>query len=285
MAALGLPAALLLGLLSDLAAASVRSRGLGGARVLFADLWYDLTRLVSRRQAAGTLEAAGAVAALAGAGLVGAASLGAGPDSLPVVYLSLALAAGGAHLVASVPRTKVGAGRAATSRREAALAEVGVVLALGAAFLRWSADGLGAVRGAQEVLGTGFQVGPPAATAGLLLAGVALVAAGALRLPPAKKPRERGWPPGSALLLRLGRWGVSGAVALLVASLLSAADVVGGTSGRFLAAWVATAVVVSILLGAGRGGLDLVGGRRIPAAIPGGVAAVAVAAVLLVSVG
>jgi hypothetical protein len=285
MAALGLPAALLLGLLSDLIAASMRHRGGGGVRVVFADLWYDLRRLVSRRQAAGLLEAAGAVAALLGAGLVGAASLGVGPDSLPLIYLALVLAAGGAHVVASVPRTKVGAGRAATARREAALAEVAVVLALGAAFLRWSADGLGAVRGAQAVLGTGFEVGPPAAAAGLLLAAIALLGSGAMRLPPAKKPRERGWPPGSALLLRLSRWGVSGAMALLVASLLAAADVVGSAPGSLLVAWTATGVIGAVLLGVVRGGLDLVSGRRLPAAIPVAAAAVAAAAVLLVTAG
>lgn len=284
MAVFGLPAALLLGFLTDLVAALVRDRGLGGVRASVGDLWYDLRRLVSRRQAAGLLEAAGALGALLGAGLVAAASLGAGPDSVVVLYLALAMAAAGAHLVASVPLTKIGAARTSAARREAALAEIAVVLALGAAFLRWSADGLGAVRGAQEVLGTGFQVGPPPAAAGLMLAAAVLVGAGALRLPPAKKRRERGWPAGSALLLRASRWCVSGAMVLLVASLVAGVDV-AGASGPVLAVWAGTAVAAAALLGAARAGLDRVGGRRVPVVIPGALVMAAAGAVLLVTAG
>lgn len=284
MAALGLPLALLLGLLADLVAAPLRRRRIAIAGGPVSGAWSDLRGLVGHRDAAGLLEAAGALVALFGCGLAGAAAVGAAPGSLPLLYLSLAVAAAGAHLATSVFATRVGLARSTAGRREAALAEVSVVVALGAAFLRWDADGLRAVWGAQEVLGSGFQVGPPAAAAALWLAAAVLVGAGALRLPPVLEARRRrGRSAGSALLVRMSRWGLSGAMSLLVAALLAGRDVVGTRPDAFLLVWALTAVGAAILLGATRAGMDLVGGRRSWAAVPAAVAgAAAIAAALAV---
>lgn len=168
------------------------------------------------------VEVGGAIAALSGAGLVTAAAVGAAPGSAALVYLSFLVAAAGGHVAASDPGSRAGDVRVAAGRGGVVLGEVAFVVALGTAFLRWRAAGLEAVVGAQAVLGTGLSVGPPLAAAGLAVTAVALVAAGALRLPPTGETRRgAGRPTGSAVLVTVCRWSLAGATAMVAAALVA----------------------------------------------------------------
>lgn len=227
MAALGLPIALALGVLADLAG-GLASRILAGKRGWWrTGLWDEARRLGrtrSRRARPSPAEALGAAAAATGGGLAAAAALGFVPGSAALVYLSLALGLVGLRLadpVGSEDREQ----EAASNRRLAALAEPALVVALGALLLRWGAFDLDAVRATQTVLGPGVAVGPTAAAVAVGLAWVAAVASGALRLGPApeatarRERQSRG--AGTRLLGLLARWALAGGTSLVVASLVA----------------------------------------------------------------
>lgn len=227
MAALGLPIALALGVLADLAG-GLASRILAGKRGWWrTGLWDEARRLgrsPSRRARPSLVEALGAAAAAAGGGLAAAAAFGFVPGSAALVYLSLALGLVGLRLAdpgGSQDREQ----EAASNRRLAALAEPALVVSLGALLLRWGAFDLDAVRATQTVLGPGLAVGPAAAALAVGLAGVAAVASGALRLGPAPEPLERregqSRGAGTRLLGLLGRWAVAGGTSLVVAALVA----------------------------------------------------------------
>lgn len=222
--------AIFLALLLTLVLGALADVATGGVRRLFrtpgpwwrgvARAWSDARLLVRDRDRASVLEAAGAGAALVGATLAAAAAAGLLPSSAAFLYLALALAATGGHVAASTSPVEAGEGRAARARFLAILAEPAFVLALGVAFLRWRASDLEAIRGAHEVLGPGYRVGPGMAAAGLVLAALALVAAGALRQAP-EPGEEAGSEGGPALLVTLCRWSLAGATALTAAALLA----------------------------------------------------------------
>jgi hypothetical protein len=227
MAALGLPIALGLGVLADLAG-GLASRIFAGQRGWWRiGLWNEARRLGrsrSRRARPSPVEAVGAAAAAAGGGLAAAAALGFVPGSAALVYLSLALGLVGLRLADPMGST-AGEQEAASNRRLAALAEPALVVSLGALLLRWGAFDLDAVRATQTVLGPGVAVGPTAAAVAVGLAGVAAVASGALRLGPAPEPsarRERqSRGAGTRLLGFVGRWAVAGGTSLVVATLVA----------------------------------------------------------------
>lgn len=258
MAAAGLPIALLLGVVADLAAGLIRDRrplAAPGAALA------ELRRMASVAPPLHPLRVGGAAVALFGASLAGAASVGAFPGSFALVYLSLVLAAGGGVvcLLADGP-----------VRPAAWLVEPAIAIGLGAGFLRWAADDLKAIRGAHAVLGTGFEVGPPLASAALFLAVVALLAAGAIR---------GGAYEGPGLWRAVCRWALDGAIVLAAAGLVAGLDLRGGTRG--LAAAIGTAIGTAALLGILRVGL-----ARLPPALgrwtPGAVVLVAVLAAAIV---
>jgi hypothetical protein len=282
VSALGLPAALLLGVVADLAGGLVlhlagRSRPWFRPATLF---WSDLRSLMRRKDRgdhASALELVGVTVALTGAGLAGAAAMGALAGSAALVYPALVLAVVGGHVAASLVPSVRGRDLAVRARADAILAEPAFLLALGASFARWGAFDLGAMRGAQQVLGPGLAVGPPAVAAGLVLAAVVALVVGALRLPPGREGSgEESAPAGSAASLTLSRWAAAGATAMVVA-----VPVVGGSSldpGALdpagLWAWLGGAVALAAALGAGREGLAM-----LPAGIGRGT--VAMAAVVL----
>jgi hypothetical protein len=227
MAALGLPIALALGVLADLAG-GLASRIFAGKRGWWRTGLLDearrLGRTRSRRARPSPVEALGAVAAAGGGGLAAAAALGFVPGSAALVYLSLALGLVGLRLadpMGSAAREE----EAASNRRLAALAEPALVMSLGALLLRWGAFDLDAVRATQTVLGPGVAVGPTAAGVAVGLAGVAAVASGALRLGPVpeqgarREQQSRG--AGTRLLGLLGRWALAGGTSLVVATLVA----------------------------------------------------------------
>ena len=227
MAALGLPIALALGVLADLAG-GLASRVFAGKRGWWrTGLWDEARRLGrtrSRRARPSPVEALGAVAAATGGGLAAAAALGFAPGSAAMVYLSLALGVVGLRL-ADPMGSQAREQEAASNRRLAALAEPALVVSLGALLLRWGAFDLDAVRATQTVLGPGVAVGPSAAAVAVGLAGMAAVASGALRLGPAPEPsarRERqSRGAGTRLLSILGRWALAGGTSLVVATLVA----------------------------------------------------------------
>jgi hypothetical protein len=278
MAALGLPIALALGVLADLAG-GLASRIFAGKRGWWrTGLWHEARRLGrtrSRRARPTTMETLGAVAAAAGGGLAAAAALGFVPGSAALAYLSLALGLVGLRLgdpMGSQAREE----EAASNRRLAALAEPALVVSLGALLLRWGAFDLDAVRATQTVLGPGLSVGPAAAGVAVALAGLAAVASGALRLGPApeaaarRERQSRG--AGTRLLGLFGRWALAGGTSLVVATLVAghrldasadalpfggavlvAAVLIGvGSSvfGRLSALWRALAAGAALLLAA-----------------------------------
>ncbi|HEX9823780.1 MAG TPA: hypothetical protein VGB51_05220 [Actinomycetota bacterium] len=266
MAALGLPIALLAGLLAELAAGAVRRRPFGVLR----EAWVEARALLRGEARPSLLEVGGLLAALLGSGLVATAAIRGRPGSVAFVYLALVLAAVGAQTAAD-PLT--GERRAARERLAAVAAEPAFLVALGASFLRWGAKDIDAVRGAHEVLGSAFAVGPPAAAAGAILAAVVLVVAGAIRLPrapgnddlPAAEERssEEGaemsfvnLPP--RLIVRLACWAAAGATALVAGSLVA-----GGEGGPELLLSAGAAVGAAAVLGASR---ELLRGRGLLAA-------------------
>src|SRR5918999_5732576 len=229
MAALGLPIALLLGALADLAG-GLASRMTGGLDPWWRPLvlpWDEARRLLrsgSRRGRPTVVEALGGVGAALGGGLSAAGTLGLVPGSAALIYPALALGVVGLMLADPV-RTAAGEAEAALRRRLAAIVEPAFVLALGALLLRWRSFDLDAIRADQTVLGPGLSVGPAPAAAAVILAGLAALVATALRLGPslpevARRERQaRG--AGSRLVLGMARWSVAGASLLVVAVLVA----------------------------------------------------------------
>jgi hypothetical protein len=292
LSALGVPAALLLGLVAELAGTLVlRLAGRGErARPWFRparDLWRDVRRLVRRRDRASGLELVGIAAALTGAGLAAAAAMGFLAGSVSVVYPALVLAAVGGHVTASLAPGSPGREAAVGSRIDALVAEPAFVVALGGALLRWGAFDLEAVRGAQQVLGPGIAVGPPVVTGGLIVAVVVVLVAGAFRLPAPSEGRGRSRPAGSAVAVALCRWAAAGATAMVAGVLLAGGSSLapGALDPVALARWVGAAVGAALVLGAAPPALSLLS-RRVPrVAISVGVVVLAVAAATLVAVG
>jgi hypothetical protein len=241
IAAIGLPLALMLGIVADLVSGGA-GRALGRDRRWWGrltDRWGEVRRLWGKGRAserASALEAVGTAGALLGSGIVGAAAIGVIPGNLPLVYLGLLGATAGGYLSASASAPEE---RPPGSRLRAALAEPAFVTALGAAFLRWGALDLEGAFGAQEILGPGIVVGPPAALAGLVVSAVVILIAAALRGTPA--PPDG--PGGASLLAALSRWGAAGATGLLVASL------VGGPVRPDIVVFAAAAVGSVVVLG------------------------------------
>jgi hypothetical protein len=221
--AVALPVSLFLGLVSELLTGALQrmwSRGSPWWAPLAA-FGTDVRLLVSNRDRISILEGAAAGAGLLGSTLAASAAVGAAPGSAPLLYLALLLGAVGGHAAASFSDFDRDEALAAHARREFALVEPAFLLALATAFVRWRAGDLDAVRGAQDVLGSGLEVGPPLAAGGLLLAASLIVAAGALRLPP-----TRGIEPGAAggpsLIVTLCRWALTGAMVLTAAGFVAA---------------------------------------------------------------
>jgi hypothetical protein len=225
MAASALLIALVVGLVADLISGLV-TWGLRGDRAWWrrvSGVWPEVLRLArdrKGRERVTVIEAGGTLAALLGAGVAAAGALDLGPGDLPLLYLSLAVASAGALLARTATVVAEGPGRSV-----AALAEPAFAVALTAMFLRYGALDLEAVRGTQQVLGTGVGLAPGLAVAGLLVAALAFVASGALRLSPSPEAvrRERGLGPagGAALLVRLCRWSLAGATSLVAGALLA----------------------------------------------------------------
>ena len=276
MAAVGLPVALLVGALAELVSGLV-GRLLGGDRKWWSGvsgIGPEAIRLLRDRTGAGrvaVVEAGGAAAALLGAGIATAGALGIVPDNLILLYLALALAAAGSMVVASVQTTPTGQAESSRRRLVAALAEPAFVVALGTMFLRYGALDLEAVRGTQQVLGTGALLGPAMAAAGLIVATLVLLASGALRLPtvPPADRRGRGMraTAGTTLLLRLCRWSVAGATSVLAGVLLAGGGLEPFSVDALLPA-VGGAVGVAVALGAAIAGLSKVP-ERWQLAVPG----------------
>jgi hypothetical protein len=259
MAALALPIALFLGLLADVVGGLV-AWPLGGDR-----RWWrrvtavgsDLRRLFWAREPAlrpAVVEAGGAVAALFGASLAAAAALQLVPDDLVVVYLALVLSAVGARIAASAPPTAAGEPLVGRARVEAALLEPAFALALGVMFLRYGTFDLTAVRGTQTVLGPGLGLEPALVMAGLVTAAVVATATGAMRLPPLPvrggavgAPKAPG--AGAGVLIRLSRWALAGATAMVVSVLVAGRELEPLTSEAALIQGGAAAAV-AVLLGA-----------------------------------
>lgn len=282
MAAAALPIALVIGVVAELVS-GLLSWPLGGDRAWWrrvGSVGPELIRLARDREGrerVTVVEAGGAAAAMLGAGMASAAALGLGPADLPLVYLALALASGGAMVV--VLSDEAEESRVGGRRLLAALAEPAFAVALGVMFHRYGALDLEAVRGTQRVLGTGLLLSPGLAAAGLVTAALAFTAAGALRLLPSpgseRGVRARPSGAGPSLLARLCRWSVAGATSLVggvllagggleplalegilpvalgalgVAVALGAADAL---LGRLTGAWRLAAPGLALLLGAG----------------------------------
>ena len=234
MAAIALPIALVLGLVADVAGGLVAWPLWGEKR------WWrrvtvigsDVRRVFGARDPAmrpAVVELGGAVAALFGAALASAAALQLIPDDLVHVYLALVLAAVGGRIAAAAPPTAAGEPLAGRARVEAALVEPSFALALGVLFLRYGSFDLTAARGTQTVLGPGVGLGPAMVLAGLVTAAAVAIAAGALRLAPLPvRGRAVGAPkapgPGAALLIRLSRWALAGATAMVVSVFLAGGE-------------------------------------------------------------
>jgi hypothetical protein len=228
-AALGLPIALVLGVLTALVSGIVRRLG-GRGRTWWPELGgFDRdARLLLRggKERPTPLEAGGAMASFLGSALAADAALGAVASSMAFVYLALLLAAAGAHVAAVDASTALREDAVARARRAWAAAEPGFVLGFAAALARWRAVDLDAVRGANDVLGPGPSVGPTLAAAGLVAGVAVVVVTGALRMVPASEAvRGSGRRAGGALLIALCRWGLAGATSLVSAVLL-----VGGSA-------------------------------------------------------
>ena len=281
-AALALPVALTLGALADLAAGLVRRialrergwwRGVTGR-------WPDLRRLLrSGRARPAAVEAAGAAAALAGAGFAAGAALGVLPGSMALAYPALALAAIGAHL--SVPIRRGGEGPAARARLHAALAEPAFAVALAAMALRWRALDFEAVRGTQTVLGPGIALGPVLAAVGLALAAVLVLVMGAIRVPP--QPLRRGGQArraGASLLAALSRWAAAGATSVVVAALV-AGHRLDPSPG--VIPFAVAAAVAAVLLGGGGAAARMLAPRRVTILVVTALVLAAVAVAMVVT--
>lgn len=226
MAAAALPIALVVGLVAEVISGLV-TWALGGERAWWrrvSGVWPDALRLARDRRGrerVTVIEAGGALAALLGAGLASAGALDLGPGDLPLLYISLAVASAGAILLRPSPP----AARERRRRSSPALAEPAFAVALAAMFLRYGALDLEAVRGTQQVLGTGVQLAPGLAVAGLTIAALAYVASGSLRLTPSpeaeRRGRRRGPVAGAALLARVCRWSLAGATSLVAGVMLA----------------------------------------------------------------
>jgi hypothetical protein len=225
MAAAALPIALVFGILADLVSGLVsrpserpwwrRVTGVGPDVLL-------LVRDRKGRERVSVVEAGGAAAAMLGSGTAAAGALGVGPDDMVLLYLALAVASVGALVVGLGGRGSREAG-ARNHRLLAAAAEPAFAVGMGVMFLRYGALDVEAVRGTQQVLGTGVLLLPGLATAGLTAAALAFAAAGALRLQPsivrpAASPVEGAGP---SVLARLCRWSLAGATALIAGVLLA----------------------------------------------------------------
>ncbi len=220
MAAIALPVALLFGVLSELVSGLI-GWALGGDRKWWrgvSGLWSDIVRLTrdrSGRERVSVVEAGGATASMFGAGLAAAGALGIGPDGLVLVYLALVVASAGA-LVVSWEQTEK------RRRLTMALAELALAVGLGTMFLRYGALDLEAVRGTQQILGTGLVLGPVPTALGLLAAAKAFAWSTALGLPSHSAAAEGEVPgAGPAVLLRLYRWSLAGAASLVAGVLLA----------------------------------------------------------------
>jgi hypothetical protein len=242
IALLGLPLAVAAGVLADVAA---RNRPLSHVQAF---------RRTRPRRPAGVLQAAGALLAAGGAALVGAAVLGAIPGSLATVLPALVATSAGARLALSDPTTRTLAARSAGDRLHTLPFEAVFVVAVVAAFARWRAPGLEAVRGAQAVLGPGLLVGPVLHGAALALAAIAIAVAGGGRVQRAEAgPPGRGLRPEGALLAAVARWSALGAGALVAAAVVAGPQV--GSAGqwsapaRALPAWVAAVLASAALSG------------------------------------
>jgi hypothetical protein len=274
MAALGLPLALLLGFLAEVIA-GLAGRILGRRRP-WRDVtapWVEgrrLTAFSGRARRAEVVEAGGALASMVGAGLASAAALGAVPGSSALVYLGLAAAAAGGHVAASAGAGRTGGPGAARIRLEAILAEPAFLAALGAAFLRWRTSDLAAASGTQTVLGPGITVGSAGEVAGLILAGLVLLLAGAMRLPRLPTlgvgPRPS---PSAALSVTLARWAGGGATVLVTGALVAGADLEGDLAGGLPVAALGAGACAVVL------GIALAGLRHVRPGWPRGVVAAA----------
>jgi hypothetical protein len=291
VSALGVPAALLLGLVAELAGTAVL-RLTGRTYPWFRparDVWRELRRLGRRRDRASAFELAGTAAALTGAGLAAAAAMGFLPGSAALVYPALVLAVMGGHLTASVAPGAPRWDAAVRARTDAVLAEPAFALAFGATLLRWGAFDLQAIRGAQQVLGPGIAVGPPAAAIGLLAAVAVALLAGGIRLPPLRVRRvTRGRPAGSVVAAALCRWGASGATAMVLAVPLAGGSSLasGAIDPVALLGWAGTALAAALGLGILRAGVSMLVLRRVPmVAIAIGAFALAAATTVLVALG
>lgn len=251
MTALALPVAFLLGALASLVAAGVRRLPIFRKRRLGGSTPRDTLRRFLRggKHRPSPMEMGGALGCFLAAGIAGGAALGASGGSAPLLYLALLAAAAGGHVAAADPTTELRAGRMGRARLAWALAEPAFLVALGTVFLRWRADDLVAVRGAQEVLGTGITVGPPAAAAGVWLAAVAFLVAGAVRLVPASESvRGGGRRAGAAVVLGLCRWAVAGVTAMVAGVLAVGGDL--ASLDRATAPFVAAAMGAAVVVGA-----------------------------------
>jgi hypothetical protein len=219
MAAIALPLALILGMLAELIS-GLLGWALGGEKRWWrgvSGIGPDATRLLRDREPdrrVTIVEAGGAAAALLGAGLAAAGAVDVGPDGLVLLYLALALAFAGTTAVRS----------AQEDRRPwigVALADVALAVGLGTMFLRYGALELGAVRGTQDILGTGLVLGPVATAVGLAAAAKAFAWAVAINLPRPAGDAEKAAGAAVAILLRLCRWSAVGAASLVAGVLLA----------------------------------------------------------------
>lgn len=255
--------ALFLGLVADLATAVVLRAvwRVGNPWWPLAAFGADVRLLAINRDRISVVEAIGAALGLLGGTLAAAAAVGAAPGNAPFLYLALALGALGGHAAASLSDVGSAELRARRARLQFVMVEPALVLALAAGFIRWRAIDLEAVRGAHDVLGFGVAVGPPLASAGLILAALVVVSCGALRLPPerAAEPETGGGP---SLLVTMCRWALTGATVLVAAAFL-----VGGEN-TLTAAWPLDTALVPVLLTAAGGALLLGGIRAVLDSLP-----------------
>jgi hypothetical protein len=265
VSALGLPVALILGLVAELAGALLlhllgRKRSWVRPATRF---WDDLRRLVRGKDRAAALELAAVAAGLTGAGLAGAAAMGVLAGGVALVYPALVLAVMGGHVAASLAPSGRMRDLAVTARADALIAEPAFFLALGAGFVRWEAFDLGAVRGAQQVLGPGVAVGPPAVAVGLVLAAAMALVTGGLRLPPGGEDEAARGPAGSAVSMSLSRWAAAGATAMVVAVPLFGGSSLeaGALDPGALWWWIGGVVALALALGAAREALVLLPAR------------------------
>jgi hypothetical protein len=258
--AVALVVALALGLLADTTTRALR-KAPSGRRTWWrplADFGADVGLLVTRRDRVAVVEAVGAGLGMLGGTLAAAGAVGAAPGNAPFLYLALALAAMGGHAAASLSDIRSAEYRASRARLRSVLVEPAFVLGLAAGFIRWQATDLQAVRGAHHVLGSGLEVGPPLATAGLIMAVLVVVAAGALRLPP-ERGNEAGTGGGPSVLVALCRWSLSGATVLVAGAFLAGGEpALGGgwPLDRTLLPVVLAAAAGALLLGGIRAALD-----------------------------